>query len=176
MSIIYHRVRKGVETRHSELLGPLRNCADPADPERVHPGLQALWASALHKQFPADYAQTPPVIDEWDDWYQDAMGIAGRPPFLGRLADPEQKFTYKLSTELTPEERWRFLERLPFPGGTVGTYDDLFAKAVTHVTNRWVGLAKALSTDTPGEFLASLPNCNLDTGTDIQTGRLVCWA
>ncbi len=47
---IYHRVRNGAETRHSELLGLLRNCAVPADPERVHPGLQALWASALHNQ------------------------------------------------------------------------------------------------------------------------------
>ncbi len=59
---------------------------------------------------------------------------------------------------------------------TTSTYDDLFAKAVTHVTNRWVNLTKALATDTPGEFLASLANCDLDTGMDIQTGRLVCWA
>ena len=172
---IYHKIRNAAEIRHSELLGILQNCADPANPTRVHSALRTLWGQALQTQFPDDYARIPPVIDEWDDWYQEGMTIAGRPRFLGRLADPEHKFTYRLTSEITAGEREKFIARLPFPGGTSGTYDELFAKAVTHVTDRWIDLARAVSAGTPGAFLASLSNCNLDTGMDNQTGRLACW-
>ena len=172
---IYQRIRNGAEIRHSELLGILQNCADPANPNRVHSALRTFWGQALQTQFPDDYARIPPAIDEWDDWYQEGMTIAGRPRVLGRLADPEHKFTYRLSSEITADERVKFIERLPFPGGTSGTYDDLFAKAVTHVTDRWVALARAVFAGTPRAFLASLSNCNLDTGADNQTGRLACW-
>ncbi len=173
---IYHAVRNGAEIRHSELLGILQNCADPANPGRIHPLLRAFWGAALQAHFPEEYAESPPAIDEWDDWYQEGMGVAGRPPFLGRLADPDHKYTYKLSTEIMPAERAQFIERLPFPGEVTGTYDDLFARAVAHVADRWHGLAQAVTTGTPDAFLGRLTNCNLDTGADVQTGRLVCWA
>ncbi len=173
---IYHRMRQGAEIRHSALLGLLRNCADPADPERVHRALVAYWQDVLQTHFAGDYQTTPPRIDEWDDWYQGAMHVAGRPLFLGRLADPDHKVTYPLSTELTPEDRATYVDALPFPDGTVGTYDRLFEKAVTHVLERWTTLLAAVAGGRLQEFCTAASNCNLDTGTDVQTGRLVCWA
>jgi hypothetical protein len=164
---VYHRIRNGAEIRHSELLGILSNCGDPGNLDRVHPELRTFWAEALRGQFPADYAQMSPMIDEWNAWYLGAMSIAGRPAFLGRLADPEHKVTYRITAEITPEQRARLIDRLPYPGGTMGSYDGLFEKAVTAVATRWTGLAQALSGGTTEAFLARVTNCNLDTGADI---------
>jgi hypothetical protein len=120
---LYPHIRTGAEIRHSELLATLRNCADPdpAHAEDVHPALVGFWTGVLAAQFPTDAHTTSPNINEWDDWYQGAMTVAGRPPFLGRLADPDHNYTYKLSTEITAAERARFLAPLPFPDGTTGT-------------------------------------------------------
>jgi hypothetical protein len=47
---------------------------------------------------------------------------------------------------------------------------------VTAVTDRWRILLQGVATGNLDAFTARITNCNLDTGEDVVTGRLVCWA
>jgi hypothetical protein len=174
---IYHRVREGAEIRQSYLLDTLTGCSDPSEPSKIHPILAAFWQAAFRQHFGSDYAANPPDIDMWHTSYREILGLAGKPFFLGRM-DPARKFTYKLTTEITPEERRRFLEVLPLPGskGRMGTYDALFDKVVGDVLSQWLALTRDLGSGSLGPFLAGTPNCNLDTGEVGTSPQLRYWA
>jgi hypothetical protein len=103
--------------------------------------------------------------------------MAGRPLFVGRIFDPNHKYTYKKSVEITPKEGESFLNKLPLPNGEFGTYErDLFPKVVEHVIDQWVFLSKGIFIGNVDQFLSGVPNCDLDTGRDLETGILVYWS
>jgi hypothetical protein len=175
-AFIYNRVRGGVEIEHSELMGIIQICSDPDDKDEIHPIVRAFWKDILNTHFPKDYQNNLPDIDQWHDGFEDWIGIAGRPLFVGRIVDRNYELTYKKSTEITPPERLFFLDRLPLPDGNIGTYErDLFPNAVGHVTDRWILLSEGISGGNIDRFLAGITNCDLDTGRDLQTLKLIYW-
>jgi hypothetical protein len=175
-AFIYHQVRGGAEIRHNKLIEIIQLCSYPGDKDKIHPILGAFWEDILHTHFVKDYEENSPDIDQWHDQFEDWIGIVGRPLFVGRIIDPNHKFTYKESAEITPEERESFLDKIPLPNGSIGTYErDLFPKAVKHVADKWVLLAKGISEGNIGQFLEGIANFDLDTGRDLQTGNLVYW-
>ena len=96
--------------------------------------------------FPDDSEENPPDIDQWHDQFEDWIGFAGRPSFVGRIVDPNPRLTYKQSTEITPAERHFFLDRLHLPNGEIGSYEkDVFPKAVEHVIDQWAFLSEGIS-------------------------------
>jgi hypothetical protein len=173
---IYHEVRGGAEIQHSALLDTLKNCSDPANADRIHPILRAFWSEVFRRHFPEQFGACPPAIDEWHDRYEDFLGLAGRPGFLGRVLDPKHKYTYRLTTEITAAERTRSIDALPLPTGITGTYQTLFEKAVREVTAQWLSLARGLATGKLDAFLSGTLNCNLDTGETIGLPKLRYWA
>jgi hypothetical protein len=173
---IYNKMRRGAEIEHSELVRIIQICSNPDDKDDIHPILRSFWRDILNTHFPKDYQNNPPEIDQWHDQFEDWIGIAGRPLFVGRIFDPGHKFTYKENREITPPERLFFLDRLPLPNENLGTYEkDLFPKAGEHVTDQWVLLAKGISEGNIDQFLEGITNCDLDTGRDLQTGKLIYW-
>jgi hypothetical protein len=176
-TFIYHQIRRGAEIEHSALMKIIEICSNPDDKDKIHPILLDFWRDMLKIHFPVDYQENRPEIDEWHDQFEDWIKIAGRPVFVGRFFDPQHKFTYKKSIEITPKERETFLDRLPLPDGKFGTYErDVFPKVVEHVTDQWVFLSKGIFIGNINQFLSSITNCDLDTGRDLQTGNLVYWS
>jgi hypothetical protein len=175
-AFIYNKIRKGAEIKHNQLMEIIQICSNPVDKDEIDPILQTFWEDILNTHFPEDYQNDPPDIDQWHDQFEDWIGIAGRPLFVGRIFDPNHKFTYKESAEITPPERLFFLDRLPLTNGNMGTYErDLFQKVVGHVTEKWTLLAKGISIGDMSEFLAGITNGDLDTGRDLETGKLIYW-
>jgi hypothetical protein len=173
---IYNKIRKGAEIEHSQLIKSLNNCSDPGDDDKIHPLLRQFWDETLDVHFPADHGTTNPDIDKWHDQFEDWLGIAGKPTFVGRILDPDNKFTYKKSSKITAKERESFITSLPLPGGTNGNYEiDVFPKAVGHVLDRWTSFSKGISGGSLDSFISGISNCNLDTGRDKKTGKLVYW-
>jgi hypothetical protein len=173
---IYNKVRQGAEIEHSELMKIIQICSDPFDEDDIHPILRPFWGDVLHTHFPVDYQNNRPDIDQWHDQFEDWIGIAGKPVFIGRILDPDHKYTYKRSSEITPEERESFIDHLPFPNSKIGTYErDLFPRTVGHVTDKWAFLSKGIAHGNIDQFLAGITNADLDTGRDLQTGRLIYW-
>jgi len=175
-AFIYNRVRGGAEIEHSELMSTLQICSNPDDKDEIHSILRAFWKDILNTHFPRDYQNNPPDIDQWHDGFEDWIGIVGDPLFVGRIFDPNHKLTYKKSAEITPPERLFFLDRLPLPDGNIGDYErDLFPNAVGRVIEQWILLSEGISEGNIDRFLAASTNCDLDTGRDLQTSKLIYW-
>jgi len=176
-SFIYHRIRRGAEIEHSELIEIIETCSSPGDKDKIHPILLLFWKEILEAYFPKDYQENHPDIDQWHDQFEDMIKIAGRPLFVGPILDPKHKLTYKKSIEITPKERETFLDRLPLPDGEFGTYErDVFPKAVGHVTDQWAFLSKGILIGNTDQFISGITNADLDTGRDLRTGKLVYWS
>jgi Zinc dependent phospholipase C len=176
-AFIYHLIRQGAEIEHSGLMKILQICSKPGNEDKIHPVLLAFWRDILKTHFPNDYQNNRPDVDQWHDQFEDWIGIAGRPLFVGRIFDPNHKYTYKKTIEITPTERQTFLDRLPLPDGKFGAYEgDVFPKAVEHVTDQWVFLSKGIFIGNIDQFLSGITNADLDTGRDLQTGNLVYWS
>jgi len=175
-AFIYNRLRLGAEIEHSQLMSIIEISSNPGKHDEVHPLLRSFWSDMLNESFPDDCAKNPPDIDQWHHQFKAWIGMAGRPSFVGRIVDPNHKFTYKQSMEITPAERHFFLDRLHLPNGEIGTYEkDVFPKAVEYVIDQWAFLSEAISKRDPDLFLASLNNCDLDTGRALKTSKLIYW-
>jgi Zinc dependent phospholipase C len=174
-SYIYQK-QTGEDIRHSHLMHTLGRCSDPMDSQKIHPILRDFWNEVLRQTFPAQYdGINDPDIDVWHASYGKILGLAGRPAFLGRL-DPDHTITYKLTSEITPDEKSNFVDALPLPGGATGTYDALFEKAVGEVVTQWVMTTQSLAAGNLEGLLASMPNCDLVTGEIGGSSRLRYWA
>ncbi len=175
-SFIYNKIRRGAEIRHNQLMEIIQTCSDPENPQRINPFLNDFWADILLALFPDDSEETPPEIDQWHCQFENWIGFAGDPLFVGRIMDPNHKFTYKKSTEINSDEKKRFLEAVPLPGGKIGRYErDVFPKAVDEVRKKWTLLAQGLSGNSVDDFFTVVTNCDLDTGKDLQYSELVYW-
>jgi hypothetical protein len=176
-AFIYHLIRHEAEIEHSGLMRIIQLCSKPGDKDKIHPILLAFWSDILKAHFPKDFEEHRPDIDQWHDQLEDWIGVAGRPLFVGRIIDPNHKYTYKRSDEIMAKERESFLDRLPLPEGEFGTYERaVFTKAVGHVTDQWAFLSKGILIGNIDQFLSGITNADLDTGRDLQTGDLVHWS
>ncbi len=175
-AFIYNKFRHGAEIEHSQLISMLDNCSNPNNSDEIHPILGYFWDDALNTHFPSDFSSNHPDIDQWHDEFEDWLGLAGRPTFVGRIVDPQHQYTYKMSSEIDASEKKSFLVKLPLPGGIKGNYEaDVFPKAVRHVTDKWTSLTKGITAQNLSQSISGISNCDLDTGKDIDTGRLVYW-
>jgi hypothetical protein len=175
-AFIYNKLRNGAEIEHSQLINMLSNCSNPNNRHEIHSVLGFFWDDVLNTHFPSDFTNNQPDIDEWHDEFEDWLGLAGRPTFVGRILDTQNKYTYKKSTQINYPEKRSFLVNLPLPGGTRGDYEaKVFPKAVRHVTEKWISLSQGLSANNLTSFISTISNCDLDTGKDKTTGKLVYW-
>lgn len=175
-AFIYHKIRRGAEIKHNKLMEIIQTCSDPANKEEIQPVLDTFWKDVLNTLFPRDFQDIPPDIDQWHSEFEAWIGFAGRPRFVGRIFDPNHKFTYKTSSGITPEEKKSFLNKISLSNGRIGTYEkDVFPKAVKQVLNEWTLLSKGILKRNLDDFLATISNCDLDTGKDLQTLKLVYW-
>ncbi|RJR46222.1 MAG: hypothetical protein C4576_11065 [Desulfobacteraceae bacterium] len=174
-SFIYNKVRNGAEIEHSALLDVVKRSSDPEDEDKIHPVLRRFWDETLRDHFAEEYAKNAPRIDDWHDHFEEFLGFAGKPMFVGKILDPKHKFTYKRSDKITAEERRMFLEDLPFPDGSRRRYETLFDMTIEHVLEKWTILVKDLEQGKVQGLIPMVRNCNLDTGKDKETDQLFYW-
>ena len=175
-SFIYNKVRRGAEIEHNQLMKIVQLCSAPGNKDIINPVLCDFWKEVLHVHFPADYQDNQPDIDQWHDQFEDWIGVAGKPLFVGRILDPKHRYTYKKSSDITSQERRTFLNLLPLPGNRIGNYEtDLFPKAMSHVVDHWVLLTKGIAGGDISLFLSTVTNGDLDTGRELGTERLIYW-
>lgn len=176
-AFIYSKVRNGAEIEHSGLLKVLAQSSDPDDDDKIHPVLREFWGRALATIYADDYAKGEPRIDEWHDEFEDWLGAASDlPAFIGKLLDRNHKFTYQRVAAISEEDRRKYLDNVPLPDGNYGRYEpDIFQKAVRHVTDQWVSISSGLLGRNLDQFLSGMKNCNLDTGIDLGSGKLLYW-
>jgi hypothetical protein len=149
----------------------LDTCGAPGDRDKLDPLIARIWREMLAEVYPNEAAATPPDVDGWHKGYRLLVGTlatTGGHGFIGRRILEDAALAYPG----TPDPR--FTQNLRFIGGTKGSYDQLFERALVDVAGTWADVAEAVLGPTL-TTLASIKNWNLDTGRDVVTNRIGYW-
>lgn len=167
-SYIFHEI-KGIELEYAEYVRLFKMCSDPANPDKINPYLRNLWTETLKASHRGATTQQLDNIDP-DSWHKNfvsRINSASDPVPVFRHFAEEENLAYKKTTELTPEERKRFIEEINLPGNKTGEFKkDAFYKAVDTVIQTWGRLFVDIENNTSTGTNIYIKNWNLDTGVN----------
>jgi hypothetical protein len=167
-SYIFHEI-KGIELEYAEYVRLFKMCSDPANPDKINPYLRNLWTETLKASHRGATPQQLDNIDP-DSWHKNFVSrinsVSDLVPVFRHFAE-EKNLAYKKTTEFTPEERRRFIEKINLPGNKTGEFKkDAFYKAVDTVIQTWGRLFVDIENNTPSGTNIYIKNWNLDTGVN----------
>lgn len=154
----------------------LEECSDPHDEDknRVHPEISAFWIELLKAAHPAadEYFEgiTP---DRWHYNYKGRVNFVADPGAIFRHVIGLTGRAYKRESEISAEERKKYIEKLRLPNGETSNYDSVFNEAVTLVVGTWFKLFEDIERGSPDGVATYIKDWNLDTGVDES--RIDLW-
>ncbi len=167
-SYIFHEI-KGIELEYAEYVKLFKMCSDPANADKINPYLRNLWGETLKASHRGATTQQLDNIDP-DSWHKNfvsRINSASDPAPVFRHFAEEKNLAYKKTTEFTPEERNRFIEKINLPGNKTGEFKkDAFYKAIDTVVQTWGRLFVDIENNTPTGTNIYIKNWNLDTGVN----------
>ncbi|NTU41620.1 MAG: zinc dependent phospholipase C family protein [Nitrospirales bacterium] len=152
----------------------LDECSDPADNDRIHPEIQSFWTDLLKAAHP--YAQDhfdSIDPDKWHHNYKGRVNFVVDPGAIFRHILGMAGFNYKKASELTAEEREKYIEKVRLPNGKEDHYDNVFRDAIGKVVSTWKELFAAIDQGSPSGVADDFREWNLDTGVDES--RIDLW-
>jgi len=169
-SYIFREIKR-TELRYSDYVGLLKQCADPADEECIHPFIRTLWEEILEASHPGGEVYFDNIKpDVWHGNFLSKISIAADPIPVFRHFGEEKSLVYKRVKDFDEGEKKRFIEEVRLPGGKIGIFrKDVFDKAVAKVIDVWQTLFVDLERKDLSVFDACIKNWNLDTGVDEDT-------
>ena len=135
---------------------------------RINPSLRSFGRPRLRRAT-RGYCATAYKIDP-DKWHKNFISridSASEPVPVFRHFAEEKNLAYKKTTELTRNERKRFIEEVTLPGNKTGDFKkDAFYKAVDTVVQTWGRLFVDIENKNPAGTNMYIKNWNLDTGVN----------
>lgn len=166
-SYIFHEI-KGIELEYAEYVKFFKMCSDRNDKDKINPDVGPFWTKTLEASHPTAgkwFARIDP--DSWHKHFLSRIDSASDPEPVFRHFAEEKDLAYKKTTEITPEERQRFVEKIRLPGNKTGEFKkDVFDKAVNTVMETWGRLFVDIEGKNPNAPIDYIKNWNLDTGVD----------
>jgi hypothetical protein len=152
----------------------LDECSDPNDADRIHPEIRAFWTDLLKAAHP--YAQEyfegiDP--DKWHYNYKGRVNFVVNPGAIFRHVLGMAGFNYKKASEITQEERNKYIEKVLLPNGLEDHYDNVFKAVVDRVVGVWEKIFDNITQGTPVSVAQYIKAWNLDTGVDES--RIDLW-
>ena len=148
-------------------------CHHPGEPGCLDRDLVNLWDRLFSETHPRQYAHSHPPIQKWFAAFRDLADTrSGRSanlfPLASLIATGIQR-DYPLKEHVDHA----YIHKLTTPGGALMPYDDIFNKAVIHVSELWDVVGRGVLAGERG-YLFRFGNWDLDTGLD-ERNRLVFW-
>ncbi len=164
-SYIFHEI-KGIELNYGQYVSLFDMCSDSN--KTINADLSSFWAEALKATHPAAAHYFDKIeTDTWHKNFLSRIGSAVDPKPVFRHFEEEANLSYKRTTEITPEERTRFIDQVRLPGGRTGSFKtDAFQKAVSAVVDTWSRLFVDIENHNVEGCAAYIRNWNLDTGVN----------
>src|SRR5208337_5420580 len=166
-SYIFHEI-KGIELEYAEYVKLFKMCSDQRNKDEINPALGQFWTKTLKASHPTAgkwFDRIDP--DSWHKHFLSRIDSASDPAPVFRHFEEEQDLAYKKTTDITSEERQRFVEEIRLPGNKTGEFKkDAFEKAINTVIDTWGRLfvdIEGKNLDAPIDYIK---NWNLDTGVD----------
>jgi hypothetical protein len=155
-----------------EVIDHIRLCSSPNDKGHLHQTIRSLWDGMLKFAYEDLYRKHTPAIDKWHSMFPIIVDKAEESyqwPRFARHVAVNAGIAYPTREEIDLQ----YINNLLAPDGQRYTYDAIFQKAITHVTELWSAIGKGVSGD-PGNHLSILGNWNLDRGLE-SSGEYVFW-
>jgi len=179
-SYIFKEV-KGLELTNAEYIDFLDDAASPSDGSTLHPVIYGAWDAMLSTAHADYYSSNPPQINSWYGAYKTILDTVDEAAMFSRhvrdLASDRAIF-YRSSNEIPQNDRARFIDELPVPGGGTQNYMTLFEKSVSKVSEAWTKVFSDLSGGT-SHAADYLKDWSLDTGYILgedESGLPYFWA
>lgn len=164
---IFHD-RKEIELRYSGYAELFKMCSDSADENQLNPDLKEYWTQTLKLTHPTAAAHFDKIEpDKWHKNFLSRIGSAAHPEPIFRHFEEEKNLAYKRTSEITADERLKFIDKVMLPGGRTGEFKkDAFNKAVNTVIHTWSRLLDDIKNKNPDGTVDYIKNWNLDTGVN----------
>lgn len=170
---IFERMDLGEASVTEHLKSGIASCNGP-DLLTLDATIVAVWKAMLTAAYPEEMKTETPLPHVWHAGFTKALAAIGS---VNRLF-PFSRHIGVRSTFVYPEkikvELDAYISNVPTPEGPM-PYDRVFERALSNILSVWKGLDAAIQHgDTV--FLDSLKNWNLDTGREVESGKLVFWS
>lgn len=145
----------------------LDECSDPDDIDRIHPDIRTFWSDLLKAahQYAQEYFDSIDP-DKWHYNYKGRVNFVVDPGAIFRHILGTAGFNYKKTSEITAEERQKYIEKVQLPNGLEDHYDSVFKNVVDKVVAVWEKLFENITQGTPAKVTEYIKDWNLDTGVD----------
>ncbi|KHS91813.1 hypothetical protein RC86_09425 [Pectobacterium brasiliense] len=167
---IFPRLNLGEVGLSEHLNSGIRGCSQDGQLDAT---IKGLWESALQQTYAQAFSKNKPDIDKWNAQFLfvvDNIAEEGNKLMpLARHVAVGLGLTYPAVAKLDQQ----FLVNIATPEGAKN-YDDVFDLAVTHVVEAWRLVAASVE-KSDVDALSFFGHWNLDTGRDVNTGKLVYW-
>lgn len=145
----------------------LDECSDPDDIDRIHPDIRTFWSDLLKSAHPNAQEYFDSIDpDKWHYNYKGRVNFIVDPGAIFRHILGMAGFNYKKASEITTEERQKYIEKVQLPKGLEDHYDSVFKNVVDRVVAVWEKLFENITRGIPDEVAEYIKDWNLDTGVD----------
>jgi len=150
-------------------LNILDECSDPDDEDknRVHPQVRDFWRKLLEMAHPDANRYFDDITpDKWHYNYKGRVNFVVDPGAIFRHVVGLTGRAYIRESEITPEDREKYIMEVRLPNGEISNYDAVFNNAVSFIVGIWLQLFEDIERGTPEGVAKYIRNWNLDTGVD----------
>lgn len=145
----------------------LDECSDPDDIDRIHPDIRTFWSDLLKFAHPNAQEYFDSIDpDKWHYNYKGRVNFVVDPGAIFRHILGMAGFNYKKASEITTEERQKYIEKVQLPNGLEDHYDSVFKNVVDRVVAVWEKLFENITQGTSDKVAEYIKDWNLDTGVD----------
>jgi hypothetical protein len=147
----------------------LEECSDPADTEkkRIHPEIGAFWKALLEATHPDGKEYFDDIdADKWHENYKARVNFVADPGPIFRHVIGLAGLAYMKESEISPQEREKYITAIELPQGKRSGYDEIFQQAVELIAGAWLRLFEDIAMGTADNLEQYIKNWNLDTGVD----------
>jgi hypothetical protein len=155
-------------------LRKLEECSDAKDIDRIHPEIREFWTDLLKAAHPDanDYFEDI-VPDRWHHNYKGRVNFIAEPGAIFRHVIGLTGRAYKKESELDPEQKKKYVEKITLPNGQKSHYFTVFNKTVNLIVTTWSKLFEDIDRGDLGRVTTYIKDWNLDTGVD--EGHVDLW-
>jgi hypothetical protein len=145
----------------------LDECSDPENIDRIHPEIRSFWKDLLQAAHPNAQKYFNEIDpDKWHYNYKGRVNFVVDPGAIFRHILGMAGFNYKKASEIIPEERAKYIEKVRLPNGREDHYDNVFKDVSNRVVDVWGKLFESIAKGTPDNVAEYIKDWNLDTGVD----------
>lgn len=153
----------------------LEECSDPNDEDKAHPDISLFWKELLTSAHPSASEYFEDINpDIWHHNYKSKVNFVADPGAIFRHVIGLTGRAYKKDSEISPEEKDKYINNMKLPDGKTANYDTAFSNSVNLIVNTWLRIFDNIEKNSLNKIEEYVKDWNLDTG--VNESLIDLWA